>query len=128
MQKLSCIDNFKWLSVTISDIAIITVTNVDSRYIILSISKYEAINLIKNSVLEYRGSFSLLKTVFFFTLLFNIYKMVDNICTHKSININIGTALKNRGMLKLVPYHLKTRKMCKHAVKKLPYLLRYVSD
>ena len=54
--------------------------------------------------------------------------MVDNICTHKSININIGTALKNRGMLKLVPYHLKTRKMCKHAVKKLPYLLRYVSD
>ena len=65
MQKLSCIDNFKWLSVTISDIAIITVTNVDSRYIILSISKYEAINLIKNSVLEYCGSFSLLKTVFF---------------------------------------------------------------
>ena len=28
-------------------------------------------------------------------------------------------------MLKFVPYHLKTNKMCKHVVKKLPYLLRY---
>ena len=31
-------------------------------------------------------------------------------------------------MLKFVPDHLKTKKMCKHAVKKLPYLLRYVPD
>ena len=30
-------------------------------------------------------------------------------------------------MLKFVPDHLKT-KMCKQAVKKLPYLLRYVPD
>ena len=31
-------------------------------------------------------------------------------------------------MLKFVPVHLKTKKMCKHAVKKLPYLLKYVHD
>ena len=31
-------------------------------------------------------------------------------------------------MLKLVHNHLKTKKMGKHAVKKLPYLLRYVPD
>ena len=31
-------------------------------------------------------------------------------------------------MLKFVPDHLKTKKMSKHAVKKLLYLLRYVPD
>ena len=40
------------LSVNISDIAIITVKNVDYCCIIHNISKYEAINLLKNSVLE----------------------------------------------------------------------------
>ena len=36
--------------------------------------------------------------------------------------------MKNPEMLKNLPDHLKTKKMCKHAVKKLPYLLRYVPD
>ena len=31
-------------------------------------------------------------------------------------------------MLKFVPDHLKTKIICKHAVKKLPFLTRYVSD
>ena len=31
-------------------------------------------------------------------------------------------------MLQFVPDHLKTEKMCKHAVKKLPNILSYVSD
>ena len=39
-------------SVGISNIAIITVKNVDYRCIIHNISKSEAINLLKNSVLE----------------------------------------------------------------------------
>ena len=46
---------------------------------------------------------------------------------HNSLNINIGIVMKNPEMLKFVPDYLKTKKMCKHAVKKLPYLLRYVS-
>ena len=54
--------------------------------------------------------------------------MVDSMDIYKSLNINIGTVLKNPEMLKFVPNHLKTKKMCKHALKKLPYLLRYVSD
>ena len=52
MQWLSQFDN---LSVSISDIAIITVKVVDYRCIIHNISKSEAINLLKNSVLENRG-------------------------------------------------------------------------
>ena len=36
--------------------------------------------------------------------------------------------MRNPEMLKFVPDHLKTKKMCKHAVKKLPYLLRYAHD
>ena len=37
--------------------------------------------------------------------------------------------MKNPEMLKFVPDYLKTNKMCKyHAVKKLPYLLRYILD
>ena len=47
---------------------------------------------------------------------------------HKSLNISIGTALKNPEMLKFVPDHLATKKMCKRTVKKLLYLLRYVVD
>ena len=31
-------------------------------------------------------------------------------------------------MLKFVPDHLKTKKMCKHAAKKLPFVIRYVID
>ena len=45
-----------------------------------------------------------------------------------SLNISIATVMKNPEMLKFVHDHLKTKKMCKHAVKKLPYLLRYVPD
>ena len=40
------------LSANISDIVIITIKNVDHCCIILSISKSEAINLVKNSVFE----------------------------------------------------------------------------
>ena len=43
------------LSVNISDIAIITIKNLDYRFIIHSISKSEAINVLKISILEDRG-------------------------------------------------------------------------
>ena len=36
--------------------------------------------------------------------------------------------MKNAGMLRFIPDHLKTKKMCKHAVKKLPFVTRYVPD
>ena len=45
--------------------------------------------------------------------------MVHNICMYKSLNISIGAVMKNPEMLELVLDHLKTKKMCKHAVKKL---------
>ena len=54
--------------------------------------------------------------------------MVDSMDIYKSLNINIGTAVKNPEILKFLPDHLKTKEMCKDAVKKLPYLLRYVPD
>ena len=54
--------------------------------------------------------------------------MVDRLDICKSLNVNIGIVMKNLGMLKNVPNHLKTKKMCKHGVKNLPYLLRQVSD
>ena len=43
------------LSVNISDIAIITIKNVDYRCIIHNVSKSKAIILLKNSALENRG-------------------------------------------------------------------------
>ena len=52
--------------------------------------------------------------------------MVDVMEVYKSINISIVTVMKNSEMLKFVRDHLKTKKICKHAVKKLPYVLRYV--
>ena len=38
----------------------------------------------------------------------------------KSLDNSIGTILKNPEMIKFVPDNLKTKKMCKYAVEKLP--------
>ena len=51
-QDFVCNDSHDKLWLNISDIGIITVKNVDYRCIIHNISKSEAINLLKNSVLE----------------------------------------------------------------------------
>ena len=65
---------------------------------------------------------------FFLLFLFSKYEMVDGMVICKSLEINIGTVITNPKMLKFVPDHIKTKKMCKHAVEKLYYLLRYVPD
>ena len=109
------------LSVSISDIAIITVKNVDYCCIIYNISKSKAINLLENSFLEdrwYIQKYCLEFSVSFLLLfLFSIYKIVDNMGTYKSLNVNIGTVVKNPEMLKFVPDHLKTKQMCNYAIK-----------
>ena len=55
-----------------------------------------------------------------FVCLFSIYKIGDSMDTCKSLNINIGAAMKNLEMLKFIPDHLKTKNMCKYPTKKLP--------
>ena len=57
-----------------------------------------------------------------------MYKMVDGMCIHKPINTNIGTLIKNPEMLKFIPNHLKTKQLCNYAIKKLPFVIRYVPD
>ena len=54
--------------------------------------------------------FGLFKTVFF-TFLFTIYKTVDIIDVCRSLNVSIGTVMKNPEMLNFVPDHLKDKKM-----------------
>ena len=54
--------------------------------------------------------------------------MVEIIDVYKSLNISIEAVMKNSEMLKFAPDHLNTKNMCKHAVKKKPYLLRNVPD
>ena len=54
--------------------------------------------------------------------------MVDSMDIYKPLNINIVTVMKNLEIIKFVPDHLKTKTLWKHAVKKLPYLLRYITD
>ena len=39
-----------------------------------------------------------------------------------------GTVMGNPEMLKFIPAILKLKKMCKHAVKRLPFVIRYVPD
>ena len=43
---------------------------------------------------------------------FFINKIVETMDIYKSLNINIGTVMKNPEMLKLVPNHLKTKRNC----------------
>ena len=54
--------------------------------------------------------------------------MADIMDIYKSLNISIVTVIKNLEMLKFIPDHLKTKTVCKHAVKKLRYLLKYIPD
>ena len=46
----------------------------------------------------------------------------------KTLKISIGTIIKNPEMLTFVPDHLKTKKMCKNAIKKLPFVTWHVLD
>ena len=46
--------------------------------------------------------------------------MVDIMDNYKSY-ISIVTVMKNPEMLKFVPDHLKTKKICKHTVKKITF-------
>ena len=125
----SCHD-LKVLCLNKSDITIITVKNVDYGCIIHVISKSEAINLLESAVLKECSYISKILPWFsvysrhFLFFLFNIYKMIDIMGIYKSLNISIGTVMKNPEMLKFVPDHLKTKEMSNHAVKKLPFLLR----
>ena len=57
--------------------------------------------------------FALVTTAFFFFLSVYVYKMVDS----KTQNIKIGEIIKDPKMLRLVPYHLKIKRMCKYAAK-----------
>ena len=54
--------------------------------------------------------------------------MFDSMDICKSLKISIGTVIRIPEILKFICDHLKTSKLCKHAVKKLPYLLSYVVD
>ena len=47
---------------------------------------------------------------------------------YKSLKVRIQVIIKNPEMLKFIPDHLKTKKMCKYAVKKLSLIIRYVPD
>ena len=47
---------------------------------------------------------------------------------YKPVKISIATVMKNPEILKCVPDYVKTKKMCKHPVEKLPFLKRYVAD
>ena len=66
---------------------------------------------------------------FFYFFCFSIYKIVDceyNTGDYKSSKISIGAVIKNPERLKFVPDHRKTKNTCKHAVKRLPFVTRYV--
>ena len=53
--------------------------------------------------------------------------MVDIVDIYKSLNISIGTVMKNSEMLKFASDHLKTRKICKYAVKKITLCFKICS-
>ena len=66
--------------------------------------------------------FALAKTAFC-----GLYKMVDSKDSpdnYKTLKISIGTLIKYSEMIKFVPDHLKTKKVCKRAVKKLPIVIQ----
>ena len=53
--------------------------------------------------------------------------MVDIVDVYKFLCISIGTVMKNTEMVKFVLDHLKTKKMCKHTVKKITLSIKICS-
>ena len=47
---------------------------------------------------------------------------------YKCVKVGTGAVMRKPEMSKFVPDHLKTTKICKHAVKKSPFVIRSVSD
>ena len=47
---------------------------------------------------------------------------------YEPLKISIGSITKNLEMLRFVADHLKTKKMCKHAIKKLGFVMRFIPD
>ena len=45
---------------------------------------------------------------------------------YKYSNISSGAAMKDPEMLKFIPDHLKTKKMCNYAFTKLHFIIRYI--
>ena len=97
------------LSFDVSNVAIIAVKNVDYRYIIHSISKFDPIDSLKIVIdcgYIYKNialNFSLFKTAVFTFFLFSTYKMINGMDIYKYFNVNIGKVMKNPEMLKVVP-------------------------
>ena len=54
--------------------------------------------------------------------------MVDSMDIYRSLNINIGTVMRNTEMLKFVSDHLKTKQMCNKAILENGGTLKPVSD
>ena len=43
---------------------------------------------------------------------------------YKTLKVEVGIIIKNPEILKFVLDHLKTKKVCKKAVKKLPFIVK----
>ena len=68
--------------------------------------------------IKYCLKFQSIQDYSFLLFLFSLYKMVNIVDLYKSLNISNGTVIIIPEILKFVPDHLKTKRMCKHAVKK----------
>ena len=80
---------------------------------------------------KYFLNFQSIQSRFFYLFCFGMYKMVYSEYSkdiNKSAKLVIGKVMRNPEMSRLVPDHPKTKKQRKYAVKKLPYLLRYILD
>ena len=80
---------------------------------------------------KYFLNFQSIQSRFFYFFCFGMYKMVYSEYSkdiNKSAKLVIGKVMRNPEMSRLVPDHPKTKKQRKYAVKKLPYLLRYILD
>ena len=70
-----------------------------------------------------QGAFFYVSVLVFVIRLIVIIKQTSN-----SLKIKNGAVVKYPEMLKFFPDDLKSRKMCKHPVKKLLFLIQYVLD
>ena len=80
---------------------------------------------------SYKFFFSLVRVAFSYFFSNYLHIMADSeyrTGNYKSLKISIGTTIKDPEILRFVPDHRKTKRMCKHEVKKLPFIIRYVPD
>ena len=95
-------------------------SNCENIILIFTLAKTAFLSSYKNVIL----TFALFRIAVSFYSLHEMINSENSPDNYKTLKVELGTIIKNPEILKFVLDHLNTKKVCKKAVKKLPFIVR----